>query len=237
MAPRKLFIDSRARQQGNPSDFTWQPGRPLMIGTSRAYLDAIHMPCTWTTIHAQNKYIYLTEQLALLTVLPSANKLYLTETSSSGVATQRIVNVPAAIYDGLALAVALSTALTSGGTTYTATWSAGSGGLGQIVLTASGIASFSIAARKELQALTQWGGQAITPTNLRDMCDVLAVLTQSVQGNPITFTLSPGLAYRKVELTEGTYTFTEAAVELKSKLDAGTTLSSMYVVTANQSIH
>ncbi len=79
-----------------------------MIGTSRAYLDAIHMPCTWTTIHAQNKYIYLTEQLALLTVLPSANKLYLTETSSSGVATQRIVTVPAAIYDGNALATALS---------------------------------------------------------------------------------------------------------------------------------
>ncbi len=108
MAPRKLFIDSRARQQGNPSDFTWQPGRPLMIEKSRAYLDAIHMPCSWTTIHAQNKYIYVTEQLLLLTVLASANKIYLTETSGSGVVTQKIVTIPAAIYDGNALASALS---------------------------------------------------------------------------------------------------------------------------------
>ena len=106
------------------------------------------MPITWPTIHHQNRYLYVTEELPLLTVMGTANKLYLTEG-----AAYRIVTIPVFAYDGIGLATALGIA--SGGT-YVVTYLA-SGGLRSLTITSSG------ASRQGLQALTSWGASFITP--------------------------------------------------------------------------
>ena len=186
----------------------WQPGRPLHIDKSRAFIDSVHMPVTWGTFHSQNKYLYVTEALPLLTVLSTANRLYLTEG-----AAYRIVTIPTAVYDGAGLASAVGTAL---GAAYSVAY-VNSGGLGSLTITSSD--DFKIASRTELQALTTWGASAITPGNLQDASDMFGTLTQSAQGP--TINLSPGLSYRRVTLTEGYYVLTDVAAELKTALDTG----------------
>jgi len=215
MPARKLFIDSRAAREGEASDFVWQPGRPLHIDKSRAFIDSVHMPVNWPTIHSQNQYLYITEPMSFFTVLTTANRLYITEG-----AAYRIITIPALVagsasqYDGPGLATALATAF---GAAYTVAY-VNSGGLGSLTITSSG--DFKIASRQELQALTSWGASAINPGNLQDASDLFGTLTQSAQG-PATVTLSPALFYRRVAIPEGHYVFTDFAAVLQLALNTG----------------
>ena len=80
MPVHKLYCDSRAAKEGNPSDWSWQPDRPILIQKKcRAFIDAVHIPVTWGTITPTNQNLYVTEELPFFTVLASANKVYLTE--------------------------------------------------------------------------------------------------------------------------------------------------------------
>ena len=105
----KLFIDSRAAKEGNPSDFVWAPDRPVSVGKCRAFLDAVHMPVTWGTITDTNKYMYIAEEMTAFTVLPTQTKVYLRENGVERVLTLAASIVPP--YDGPGLAQALATAL------------------------------------------------------------------------------------------------------------------------------
>ena len=66
MAPHKLYIDSRTRlNPGNTThaDFSVQLPRPIEVPESRAFIDSVHLPNTFPTIHGKNKYIYAVEKL------------------------------------------------------------------------------------------------------------------------------------------------------------------------------
>ena len=149
--PHKLFIDSRAAVEGGPSDFTWQPERPIYVGKCRAFIDAVHMPVSWGTVTDTNQNLYITEELPLLTVLNGAHKVYLKEVALDGTVSERIASIAPAVYDGPTLATALAAALTQGAVTYSCTHSGT--GLGTITMTVSGIASFSIMSRAYLLTL------------------------------------------------------------------------------------
>ena len=234
MPPHKIYVDSRASKEGTPSSFTWSPDRPLFVEKCRAFIDSVHMANSFGTIHSGNRHLYVTEQLASLTVLSTANRLYITEDGVS-----RIVTIPAAAYSGAQLATALQTALTAGGLTYTCAWTSNAS-LGSIALTSSATA-FTIHSRKSLQSLTSFAGSAITPTTLADASDILGTLTQDLastpqNGNPGslgTLVLGYGLVYRKISLDIGVYTFDAMKTELKTKLDSGTSLSA-YTVDTNE---
>ena len=105
----KLYVDSRAAAEGGPNDFAWTPNRPISIPKCRAFVDSVHMQVIWGTITATNQYLYVAEELPLLTVLNSCNKVYLEELIV-GVVTQRVATLASAVYDGASFATALAAA-------------------------------------------------------------------------------------------------------------------------------
>jgi len=228
----KVYVDSRAAKEGNASDFVWAPDRPLSIGRSRAYIDAVHMPVTWGTVTPYNRYVYVAEELLLLTVLATANKMYLRETSG-GVVTDRIVTIPAAVYDGPTLATALATAMTAGTSVYTATYSTLAGTLGQISIAATGITSWTILSRATLLHDGVFNGSTLAKSALGDASDVLGSVQADVTGSTTgVVSLGHGLGYRRVELSVGAYTFDTMAAELTTALNTGTSLGT-YPTTKN----
>ena len=64
-APRKLYIDSRARVQGTNNNFTWSPVRPLSIEKARAYFDQVSIPNVMKSVNLTNNQIYVTEEMGL----------------------------------------------------------------------------------------------------------------------------------------------------------------------------
>ena len=86
MAPYKLYIDSRAHMNAantSHADFNVQLPRPIEVPESRAFIDSVHLPNTFTTIHSQNKYIYVVERVGQLATV-YMRKLVLTEGSYNG---------------------------------------------------------------------------------------------------------------------------------------------------------
>ena len=85
MGPHKLYIDSRARQnagQSSHSDFAVQLPRPIEVPESRAFIDSVHIPNTFPTIHSANKWIYIVEKVGMAQFY---RKLYLTEGTYNGI--------------------------------------------------------------------------------------------------------------------------------------------------------
>jgi len=181
-------------------------------------------------MHSQNNKFYVAENMNLITILDANKFLYITEDS-----TQRRVELPPNnVHDGQSLAAALQTALSAGGTAYTVTWTTNAQ-MGTVTISAPSLTTISIASRKELQGLTSWAGVAITPTGTADVSDILGTVTTGISTgtNSLTASLYPGKAYRKIELSEGAYTFDSLASELQTKLNAGSYISG-YIVSKNE---
>ena len=219
----KLYIDSRAAKEGTSGDFVWSPDRPLSVGKCRAFIDAVHMPVTWGGITANNQYMYIAEELPLLTVLPTAGKVYLRETIN-GVTSDRLVTIPPAIYDGASLATAMATAL---GTGYSVTYAPVASQLGTLTITTAN--NWVILSRATLLRDGKFGGSILQKSGLQDASDILGTITADASG---VLTLGHGLGYRRVVLSEGSYTFDSMATELQTQLNTGTDLPS-YTVAKN----
>ena len=226
MPVHKLYCDSRAAKEGTPSDWTWQPDRPLLIQKkSRAFVDAVHLPVTWGTITATNNQMYVTEELPFFTVLASADKVYLTEDLIGG-SQQRVVTMTPAVYDGNGLAAHLSSVLSTGTHTYTATYNASATSPGTIDITVNPAITFHIASRASLLAASSWNGAPLVKTALEDASDVLGTVSATVNGSniPATLSLGHGLAYRKISFDIGGYFSDTFATQIQDKLNAGTQL-------------
>jgi len=187
------------------------------------------MPVSWGTITDTNKNMYVAEELPLLTVLNGAHKVYLNELDANGV-NERVVSLSPAVYDGPTLATELAAKLSHSAATYSCVYSA-SGGLGSIAVTATGIWSFSILSRSYMMDIPSFAGSAVVNTMLEDASDVLGTLTTVSTG---ALNLGHGLAYRKIALTVGGYSFDSLATEIQTQLNAGSTMAT-YSVTANNS--
>ena len=59
---RKIFVDSRFRDSGNFANFQTTLATPVLHPKCRAYLDNIHIPNLFYTIHDNAKHIYIVEQ-------------------------------------------------------------------------------------------------------------------------------------------------------------------------------
>ena len=226
---RKLYIDSRARKAGTHGDFIWQPDRPILVEKCRAFIDSVHLPNVCGSITATNQYIYVTEQQANFTVLANQNKIYLSETSG-GNEIERILSLSAGVYTEATLATQLQVHL---GAAYAVTSSTG-----QLNITSSGLTSWKIFSRAELQTKTSFSGQNISPTNLQDACDLMGTTMQSILGVSGNVYLGLSKLYRRVAIPQGQYSFTELATALQTALNTGSTLpqafnTSTYVVSAD----
>ena len=62
MPPIKIFIDSALRKSGTDANFVYELPRP--VGVDKDYkvmVDQVHVPHTFTTIHASNRAVYFQE--------------------------------------------------------------------------------------------------------------------------------------------------------------------------------
>jgi hypothetical protein len=225
--PHKLFIDSRAAKQGEPGDFVWSPDRPISVNKCRAFIDAVHMANTWGTITANNQFMYLAEELPLVTVLPTATKIYLRETDN-GITTDRIVVIPPAIYDGATFSTALATAL---GPAYATTYVALPPN-GRVDITST-ITTWTILSRASLLRDGTFNGSKLLKSSLEDASDLLRTVDTDITGPNNVILLAHGLAYRKIQLAIGSYTFDTLATEMATQLNVGTTFDTDYIVTKN----
>ena len=236
MPVHKLYIDSRAKigTSSSHSNFTWQAPNPIQVEDSRAYIDSVHLPVTWGTIHSNNQHLFVSEQLDSWTVTATQNKVYLYETYGT-TESIRIATISAAAYaTGAALAAALQTALDAG-SIIPGAYSVVHSGSGQGTLTITHAAaaspfSLSIGNRLDLASLGVWGGTSITPTDLQDAGDVLGLLdgsAPSVLPNNGSLVLTCGYpqAYRKLVLPSGIYDATTLPVAITNVLNAGTTMA------------
>ena len=64
--PRKLYIDSRFRNAGgSPSDFQVTLAQSIEVPDSTvAFVDSVHVPNVFTSIHGKNRNRYLAEDLS-----------------------------------------------------------------------------------------------------------------------------------------------------------------------------
>ena len=205
----KLYCDSRARKEGDHASWTWQPDRPIFVPRCRAFIDSVHMPVAWDTIGVGNQYLHVTEMLSLMTVMTGIDKVYVEDGGA-----YRVVTIPPAIYDGAGLATALQTALNSGSSGWTVTYTLSATTLGTLTVTGGG--SWKIYSRRELVGSASLFG--VSPASLSDACDLLGVRESSVTGGTGTLSLSPALNYRRVALTHGFYTATSLATEIAARL-------------------
>ena len=77
--PHKVYVHSKARvnpAQSTHADFSYQLSAPIDIPQSRAFIDQVHLPNEFPTIHADNKYVYIEE---LIGSTSHKRKLALTE--------------------------------------------------------------------------------------------------------------------------------------------------------------
>jgi hypothetical protein len=186
MPVHKLYIDSRAKigTSSSHSNFTWQAPNAIQIEDCRAYIDSVHLPVTWGTIHSNNQHLFVSEQLDSWTVTATQNKVYLYETYGSTESIRIATISPAVFTTGAALAAALQTTLDAG-SIIPGAYSVVHSGSGQGALTITHAAaaspfSLSFGNRLDLASLGAWGGTTLTPTNLQDAGDVLGLLDGSV---------------------------------------------------------
>ena len=96
--PHKVFVHSKARvapAHSTHSDFSFQLAAPIEVPQSRAFVDQVHIPNEFPTIHADNKYVYLEENVG-------------------GNSHKRKVALTEGTYDSTTLPTHLASALNSG---------------------------------------------------------------------------------------------------------------------------
>lgn len=234
MSVHKLYCDSRARKEGTHSDWVWQPDRPIGITEkARAFIDSVHLPVVWETITDNNKFLYLTESLPFLTVLPTNNKLYLIENGNN----YRTITLDPAIYDGAALRANLASKLSASGTlasSWNVDYITDGTTLGSMQIEAIGLTSWKLVSRREMIGLDSWGGISLNKLALNDANDLFGLVEASLTSTTShTFSLSSAIAYRQIALDKGFYTFDELASQLQSKMNENSAITGgSYVVTA-----
>ena len=129
---RKIFVDSRFRDSGTFANFQTTLATPVLHPKCRAYLDNIHIPNLFYTIHDNAKHIYIVE--SWLTNPGTAQE--------QGHARKRKIALTLGHYDIQSLAVELARVLNlnsflPAGNTYNVTHSASTGRL-TITLTNGG---------------------------------------------------------------------------------------------------
>jgi hypothetical protein len=227
MPVHKLYCDTRQRIRpdlNNHADCTIQLARTIEVPDCKAFVDSFHISNLFQTIHENNKYLYVAEQLPLLTVQASMNKIYVLEEIGTA-QTWRIVAIPPAIYGGANFATAAATALNSAGKAlsgnYTVTFNAA---IYQLTIgNPTNPGYFKIYTREVLQGMTTFGTVAISPANLQDVSDVLGTTAGAIVPgdslNPILLTTGVGWNYRKIELAQGVYDADTLKTEIKTKLN------------------
>ena len=58
---RKIFVDSRFRDSGSFANFQYSLKTPIVHQKCRAYIDQIHIPNVFPTIHENNRSLYIVE--------------------------------------------------------------------------------------------------------------------------------------------------------------------------------
>lgn len=58
---RKIFVDSRFRDSGSFANFQYSLKTPVIHPKCRAYIDQLHIPNVFPTIHANNRNLYIVE--------------------------------------------------------------------------------------------------------------------------------------------------------------------------------
>ena len=111
---------------------------------------------------------------------------------------------------------ALATALGAG---YTVAYTAVAGQLGTLTITSAN--TLTILSRTTLLRDGVFNGAILSKSNLQDASDVLGTTLADASG---VLTLGHGLSYRRVQLSEGSYTIESLATELQAQLNTGTDL-------------
>ena len=236
----KIYIDSRARQRPGTTShnkFVWQAPRSISVPNCRAFIDSVHLPVSWGTFHAQNQYIYISEQADAWSV-GSNNKLYLYESYGTAESIRIATIAPWPYATGAAFATAVQAALQAN-SIIPGAYSVVHSGSGQGTLTITHAAaasefSLSIANREDLGVLTTWGTTAISPIALQDACDIMglrsAVPSTLPNGGSLALALGYTQTYRKISLDVGGYDAATLPTMVAAKLNAGTTMAT-YAVT------
>ena len=58
---RKIFVDSRFRDSGSFANFQYTLKTPVVHPKCRAYIDQVHIPNVFPTIHSNNRNLYIVE--------------------------------------------------------------------------------------------------------------------------------------------------------------------------------
>ena len=138
--PRKLYIDSRFRNAGgSPSDFQVTLAQSIEVPENTvAFVDSVHVPNVFTSVHAKNRNLYLAEYV------------------SSSVTYYKTVQLAEGSYNGVTLATEVQNQLSAGSqnsVTYTVVYQESTG-----QLTISGTDSFKFLTEEEAKALYGAGG-------------------------------------------------------------------------------
>ena len=96
--PRKLYVDSRFRNAGgSPSDFQVTLAQSIEVPENTvAFVDSVHVPNVFTTIHTKNRNLYLSEGV------------------SAGVYAFTTIQLAEGSYNGVTLANEVASRLTAG---------------------------------------------------------------------------------------------------------------------------
>ena len=115
---RKIFVDSRFRNSGSFANFQYTLNTAVLHPKCRAYIDQVHIPNVFPTIHANNQNLYIVESW--------------TTAGPTGHTRKRKISLPVGNYDIATLATALQTVLNAStffplGNSYTVTHSTSTG--------------------------------------------------------------------------------------------------------------
>ena len=138
--PRKLYLDSRFRNAGGTSsDFQVTLAQSIEVPENTvAFVDSVHLPNVFTTIHARNRNLYLAEYV------------------SAGATAYKTVQLSQGSYNGVTLAAELKSRLdanTQTSATFTVVYQESTG-----QLTVSSTVSFKFLTEEEARTTHGAGG-------------------------------------------------------------------------------